>query len=264
MPHLAGPRPMKDAWTAVLLGGLLLGCGGPGPQPIVDSAPTPEVAPSAATVEADRIAARHILLSWQGATAAPPTLRRTRPEARQLANQVRARLRAGEDFGALARELSDDPGSARKGGELGAFDRGAMQEDFDRAAFALHEGELSQPVESPFGYHLIQREALVEIRLRQIIAQWEGGWRSKQTRSKEEARTRIEAAQAALLAGAPPADVAKEWSDGPAGPWGGEVGWVRQGELSPALDAAAFALEPGQRSEILESAAGYHLLIREE
>jgi peptidyl-prolyl cis-trans isomerase D len=66
------------------------------------------------------------------------------------------RLRQGEDFGALAKELSDDPGSAAQGGDLGWFERGVMVKEFEDVAFSLPAGEVSQPVRSPFGLHLIE------------------------------------------------------------------------------------------------------------
>lgn len=77
--------------------------------------------------------------------------------ARALAEEVRARLLAGEDFAELAAELSDDLGSAPSGGDLGWIDRDApLVPEFMDALFALEGDEISEPVRSPFGYHLIQ------------------------------------------------------------------------------------------------------------
>jgi len=73
------------------------------------------------------------------------------------AKQLLDQLRQGADFAALAREHSADPGSARRGGELDWFARGRMVPPFETAAFALKRpGDLSAPVKSPFGYHLIE------------------------------------------------------------------------------------------------------------
>jgi len=66
------------------------------------------------------------------------------------------RLKGGADFARLAMEVSQDPGSAKKGGDLGYFGRGKMIPEFDRAVFKLKEGELSEPVKTEFGYHIIK------------------------------------------------------------------------------------------------------------
>jgi peptidyl-prolyl cis-trans isomerase D len=72
------------------------------------------------------------------------------------ANAVRQRLVNGEDFAKVAAEVSTDTGTKDKGGDLGWFARGAMVPEFDAAAFTLKVGEISQPVKSQFGYHIIQ------------------------------------------------------------------------------------------------------------
>ena len=71
-------------------------------------------------------------------------------------NDFRARVYKGEDFKMLATLYSDDPGSASKGGELGFVNRGDLVPEFERAAFRLKEGEISEVVESQFGFHIIQ------------------------------------------------------------------------------------------------------------
>lgn len=81
--------------------------------------------------------------------------------ALEKAYSVVSRLDAGEEFAALAKELSDDPGSAANGGDLGFFGRGIMAPEFENAVYELQPGELSKPVKSPFGVHVIE---LVEIR----------------------------------------------------------------------------------------------------
>ncbi len=74
----------------------------------------------------------------------------------KFATELREKAVAGEDFAALAKEHSDDPGSAASGGELGAAGRGVYDPAFEKALFAMQEGDLSEPVKSQFGYHLIR------------------------------------------------------------------------------------------------------------
>lgn len=111
-----------------------------------------------------------------------------RAEARALLEDLRERARAGEDFAELARAYSQDP-SAQNGGDLGWFRRGAMVPEFEDAAFSLGEGELSEVVETDYGYHLILVELarFSERRARQILIRPMGGQEERiETRSAAE------------------------------------------------------------------------------
>mgnify|MGYP003412747386 FL=1 len=74
----------------------------------------------------------------------------------ETANEVIEKLNAGEDFATLAKELSEDTGSAENGGDLDWFTVGKMVTEFNDAAYALEVNEISKPVKSQFGYHIIQ------------------------------------------------------------------------------------------------------------
>jgi len=77
---------------------------------------------------------------------------------RSKAEEVLKRARAGEDFSKLAKEFSTDPGSKEKGGDLGWFGHGQMVPEFEQAAFALQPGQISEIVQTKFGYHIIKLE----------------------------------------------------------------------------------------------------------
>lgn len=81
---------------------------------------------------------------------------RLKAKAREFAEALLDSIKNGADFAALAKKYSDDPGSAAKGGELGFVKRGVFFPEFEAAAFQLEEGELSEVVESPVGFHIIQ------------------------------------------------------------------------------------------------------------
>lgn len=91
--------------------------------------------------------AAHILLESDG---------RSDEELRTQLESLRQRIMAGEDFAALAREFSQDPGSANAGGDLGFAGQGVYEPAFEEALFALQVGELSAPVKTDFGWHLIR------------------------------------------------------------------------------------------------------------
>jgi parvulin-like peptidyl-prolyl isomerase len=118
---------------------------------VIEPAPTPTPLPEGAEPEPTATP-----LPEGFPTPAPTPEPRDDAATLALANELRARIQAGEDFAALAAEYSDDFGSAQTGGDLGWFGRGMMVAPFEEAAFSLPVGEVSEPVQTDFGYHLIQ------------------------------------------------------------------------------------------------------------
>ena len=70
---------------------------------------------------------------------------------------VLEKIKNGEKFGKLAKELSIDSGSAKRDGNLGYFGRGKMVKEFEKSAFNLQTGQISEPVKTQYGYHIIKR-----------------------------------------------------------------------------------------------------------
>jgi hypothetical protein len=135
---------------------------GPGEPPRVTVHPYQPQAPSGRTSAGaaqatETIEASHLLVQYRGARGAAASVTRTKEDALARAREARDKARAGQDFRQLAREYSDEPGAAESGGYLGTFGRSAMVEEFGNAAFALKPGEVSDVVESPFGFHVILR-----------------------------------------------------------------------------------------------------------
>ncbi len=102
--------------------------------------------------------ARHILIRFKGSQVPlrPGTKELTEEESLAKAQDIKKQLTGGADFATLAKAESDDVGSGVKGGDLGTFKHGMMVPQFEEAAFALPVGQVSDPVRTPFGYHLIQ------------------------------------------------------------------------------------------------------------
>ena len=113
--------------------------------------------------EYEVLKAKHILIRVKGAPmqAMPGKPELSDDEALAKAQAIRKRLLAGEDFAAIAKAESDDGGSGAQGGELGEFRKGMMVPPFETAAFAAKVNEVTEPVKSPFGYHLIVVESHV-------------------------------------------------------------------------------------------------------
>lgn len=137
--------------------------------------------------------ASHILIAADAAGGAD-----AKKKAKAKADELYAQLKKNPgNFAALAKQHSQDPGSAANGGDLGFFERGAMVKAFDDAVFSMKAGEISPPVETEFGYHIIR---LTEVR---------GG----KGKSFEEARPEIEAELKKQLAARKFAELAETFSN---------------------------------------------------
>lgn len=154
--------------------------------------------------------ARHILIRFKGSRVPLKKDQKdlTEEEALAKTNEIREKIAKGEDFATLAKAESDDTGSGANGGDLGgAFGKGKMVPQFDQAVFSLPIGELSQPVKTQFGYHLIQ-------------VQERGAKPFEEVKPEIERRLQSEAAQKAMEAikatGKPVLDEAYFGAAGPA------------------------------------------------
>lgn len=103
-----------------------------------------------------QVRASHILLMYKGSMRS--TASRSKDEALEQINALKADIEGGADFADLAKAHSDCP-SGEEGGDLGHFGRGQMVPEFEEAAFNMDVGDLSDVVETGFGYHLLTRTA---------------------------------------------------------------------------------------------------------
>ncbi len=109
-----------------------------------------------------KLKARHILIRTPDSQMPPtggPAL--TDEQAKAKAQDIKKRVAGGEDFAAIAKKESDDKGSGAQGGDLGTFGPGQMVPEFEKAAFSLKKDEVSEPVKTQFGYHVIQVQEIV-------------------------------------------------------------------------------------------------------
>lgn len=112
----------------------------------------------AASDYADYIKARHILVNVAKLAPDAKEADKTKADAdaKAKAEKIIAEIKGGKSFEDAAKEYSDDPGSKERGGDLSWFTKGRMVPEFSEAAFKLPVGQISEPVKSPFGYHIIQ------------------------------------------------------------------------------------------------------------
>jgi len=142
---------------------------------------------------------RPATVSFRQIVVAPQPKPAARAAALARAESLLVQLRHGADFETLARRFSNDPGTKDRGGDLGWFRRGMMVQAFDRVAFSLRPGEISNVVESPFGYHIIKVDQVqpAEIKAFHILIT-----PVVDTADLETARLRADTVAAALRAGA--------------------------------------------------------------
>lgn len=148
-------------------------------------------------VDYEVLKAKHILIRVKGA---PMQARSGKPEltdeeALAKAQEIRKRLLAGEDFATIAKAESDDVGSGAQGGELGEFKKGMMVPPFEQAAFAAKVNEVTEPVKTPFGYHLIVVESHVTKTVAEVRPEIETKLRPQLAREEWEAMRKAASVQ---------------------------------------------------------------------
>lgn len=203
----------------------------------------------------EEVRASHVLVRVD-----PTADEATKTAARKKAEGILAEVKGGADFAALARKNSDDPGSAAKGGDLGFFPRGRMTPAFEAAAFALQPGQVSDIVETPFGFHIIEvgerREAGAEPleAVRDAVVE-----ALRQERSLELARKAAEAVRGAVVRGTSFAEAVGGHALAETPPFAAGAPIPEVGRVED-FSEAAFALADGEVSDLVETEDAIYLL----
>jgi peptidyl-prolyl cis-trans isomerase SurA len=180
-------------------------------------------------------------------------------DLRKRASDALARVKKGEPFSRLAQTLSEDPGTAQSGGDLGWFKRGSLDSTFELAAFKVPVGQVSGIVQTPFGYHLIKVEeadpAKGEIHARHILFRVQPS-----EADANRAKTQIESVRGQAVKGVDFGTLARRYSryKGPAAS-DGDLGFLPMTVFSNDFRAALDTLELGEISPPLLNPQGYHL-----
>jgi len=215
----------------------------------------------------NELSAAHILIAHKRSERAAAEITRSKEQALVRAQEVAEKAKAeGADFAELAKEYSDGP-SGPRGGNLGNFRPNQMVAPFTDAVMKLAIGDVSDPVETQFGYHVILRQEVKVIpkaSAKHILVMYKGSQRAPAniTRTKPEAHARLEECLKRIQDGEKFEDLAKEYSDGPTSVRGGDLGEFPQGAMHPNFDEAVFACEVDKITEIIETPFGYHIIYR--
>jgi peptidyl-prolyl cis-trans isomerase SurA len=253
----------------LVLAMLVLGCGEGGAPPASPPPPTEgPVAPvPAPPPEAELVCARVIVVAWQGAAHAAPSVTRTEDEARARAEELIDRIEGGARFAEVAREASDAASSGPRGGLLGTYARDEWPEAhaaIGPAIAALRVGKMSEALHAPYGWVIAERCPVELAHTRHVLVRFAGARNAppELTRTRDEARAAIDVVRAELLGGADFAALARERSEDGSAERGGDVGTLGRGRLAEAYELAAFALAENELSVVVETEFGFHVIQR--
>lgn len=264
---------------------LAVGCssGSQESAPAAPPAATPAPAPSSlapglkaepATVEDVKVAASQteacgqiIVVAFKGAYQADESITRTKVLAIERAGQLLEQVKKGADFAELAGKESDAKNSAARGGTMGTYLKhewpdihAALKEPL----FSLGIGEVApNVVEAEYGVAVVKRCPIEKAHSRHLLVRYKGAKKADDVeRTKEQAKAFAEACLARLTKGEDFAAVATECSDDASKERGGDIGVVGRGMLAPAYEAALFGMKPGERSAVIETDFGFHVVER--
>ncbi len=200
------------------------------------------------------VSASHILIST-GLFPSPEDA----ANAYEKAMEIRERIVAGESFRLVAMATSDDPSVKQNGGNLGYFTALQMSYPFENFVYNSDPGEISEPVRSSFGYHIIRTDEKIEsageVRTAHIMIALTG-------ENDDEAREKIDELHRRLRAGESFEELAREYSDDiNSAPEGGILPWFGAGTMVREFEEAAFSLtSQGEFSDPVKTRYGWHII----
>jgi peptidyl-prolyl cis-trans isomerase SurA len=231
----------------------------------VEPANPDDVKAAASQIEA---CGQTIVVAFKGALQAPDTVTRDKAHAIERAGQLLEQVKGGADFAELARKESDAPSSAARGGTMGTFykqDWPALHEPLKEPLFALEVGALAPaPIEVDYGIAVLKRCPIEKAHSRHMLVRYKGAKKADGDikRTKEQAKAFAEACLERLNKGEDFAKLALECSNDASKERGGDIGLVGRGLLAPAYEAALFGMKVGERSAVIETDFGFHVIER--
>jgi len=218
-------------------------------------------------VDPGELSTAHILVIYKGAKLASGAVKRDKAQAQALAERYAKRAKAAkEPFPVLAGRLSDSPSKFR-GGVITPIALHRMLPGFEpyyEAAKKLKVGEVSDAVETPYGFHVIKRLRLKKIMVRHILIRHDHAKeKPKKRRKKHDAKMLAMKLRRQAKEGVDFAKLAREQSEDSSAEHGGLMAPFARGQMVPRFEQFAFALRVGQVSEVVETKFGFHVIKRE-
>lgn len=250
-------------------------CGGEEPaapeEPTTEPAPEtePETEPDPGAPDTTEACVQGVVVAWQGARGASEEVTRSKEDARARAEELRTRIEGGAAFAEVARAESDGRTTAPRGGVMGTFtaaDWPDLHAPLKEAVFQLHPGMIGPVVEADYGYVVVSRCPVEKVHTRHILVRYRGARRAPDdvVRTADAARALADSYRNAAIGGEDFVALAREHSEDSSAERGGDLGPVGRGLLAQSYEEAAFALEPGGVSEVVESPFGFHVIQRVE
>ncbi len=210
---------------------------------------------------ANEASAKVLVIAYQGSNSSKSDIYYDKTGALEVAKQLSNLARHEKtNFDDLIEQFSDMPEQALL--PLIKKDDARLPQFLKEGALSLKEGQISDPVDSPFGYLVFQRITLETAKARHILIAYQGAARSTQSRSQDEAKKRAEEVLKKAKAGEDFATLAEQFSDGPTKERGGDLGEFPQGVMTPEFDEAVFSMKAGEISNIVETPFGFHIIQR--
>lgn len=242
----------------------------PAPAP---AAPGHKVEPASpedvkAAADGTEACGQMIAVAFEGAFQAADTVTRSKALALDRAGKLLEQVKQGADFAELARKESDAPSSAARGGTMGTFYKHEwpkLHEPLKEPLFALKVGEVAPTViEADYGFAILKRCPIEKARSRHILVRYKGAKKADGDieRTKEQAKAFAQACLARLEKGEDFAKLAAECSNDASKDRGGDIGLVGRGLLAAPYEVALFAMKPGERSAVVETDFGFHIIER--
>ena len=220
----------------------------------------PAKIPHSDNTEAAEVSIEMLVVAFQGARTPKKNLFYDKSGAEEIAKKLTDLARRKNiNFTELINQFTDLPQQSKL--PLLSANQTNLPE-FLKPALKLGIGQISDPVDSPFGYLIFHRVSVEIVSAKHILITFDGALRATKKREKKEARKLAEQILEDLKKGKVFAKLARTYSDGPSGPKGGNLGRFTRGQMVPEFDQAVFNLNPGEVSGVVETQFGYHIIKR--